>query len=68
MKDLGRMIYRMEMVWRLGQMVQNMKVVIRREKNTGMGNIFGMMNHPMREIGLTTKFVEEAFIAGLMEG
>lgn len=34
----------------------------------GMENIFGMMNHPMREIGLTTKYVVEAFIVGLMEG
>lgn len=66
MKDNGKMIYKMEMELKLGQMDLNMKVVIKKEKNMDLVNIFGMMDLHMKVIGWITRFVEGESIVGLM--
>lgn len=43
-KDSGKMIYKMGKELRHGQMVQNMKVIIKREKNTDRVLIPGYLN------------------------
>ena len=68
MKDNGRTIYKMELEWRHGQMALNMKVVIKKEKNMDLVNMFGMMDHHMKVIGLIIKYVEEVCIVGQMAG
>ena len=66
MKDNGKMIYKMEMELKLGQMDLNMKVVIKKEKNMDLVDTLGMMDHLMKATGLITKSVEEESIVGQM--
>lgn len=55
MKVNGRMISRMDMEWRHGQMGQGMRGCTKMERNMGRGLIYGVMGLSILESGLTIK-------------
>lgn len=59
MKDIGRMIYRMDMVLNHGQIVQNMKVIIKKDKSMAKEHMYGVMVQHMRAIGRTIKLQDK---------
>lgn len=61
MKDIGKMIFKKDMVQKNGQMVLDMKVTINKDKNMAMALIFGMMVQYMKEVGQKIKFMEMYF-------
>lgn len=63
MKDIGKMICKMVMEWKLGLILQNMKAITRMERNMGKGFMFGLMGLNSKEHGKTIKLMEQFPIA-----
>lgn len=54
MRDIGRMMYKMDMVEKYGQMVVNMKDLMLWAKRKVKENTFGQMEVVIKEIGRRT--------------
>ena len=58
MLDNGNLIYKMGLEYKLGLIVQNIKGNIFRGKNMERGNIFGLINHNIKDNGFKIKYKE----------
>ena len=54
-KEIGKMTFSMVMEWRLGQMDQGMKAIIRMERNMEWGPTLGVMVRNMLVTGMIIK-------------
>lgn len=68
MKDLGKMIYKMERVLKLWLMKVDMKDSMWTVKNKDMENINGPIRQFTKENGVTTLLMELGSIFGMMIG
>jgi hypothetical protein len=66
MKETGRMIFKMAMVLKAGQMAASMKENTRKGWNMARENIFGTIYQCTMACGLRTKSMEEVLMSGLM--
>ncbi len=67
MKGNGRMISKMDMGLKFGQMGLNMKVTIIKEKKMVKALIHGLINLSIRDNGQIIKYMGMVFILGRME-
>ena len=68
MKAIGEMTYKMVRELKHGQMAPDMMVNTKKERNTVLVNIYGVMELVMMVIGMIIKFVEMVLTHGQMEG
>ena len=62
MKDIGRMIYKMDLERKFGLIILNMKACIRKGKSTVMDNLYFQIQQCITEIDSTTKWKEKEHI------
>lgn len=66
MKEIGWMIYNMDLVLNLGQIQLDMKVNINMVKKKDRENIIGLMDQFISEIGVIINFLDLEYIYGQM--
>lgn len=66
MREIGWMIYNMDLVLNLGQTQPDMKDNINMVKRKDMENIFGLMDQFILEIGVIINFLDLEYIYGQM--
>jgi hypothetical protein len=64
MMGIGKMIYRMVMGWRLGQMDPNMRDFIRKVKKMDKGNTCGQMEAVTMDNGIKIEYLVQGSING----
>ena len=62
MKDIGLMMFKMDLGLKSGMMEVHLKVIIKMGKKKDMGNINGLMEVYIEEIGKIIKYREKVYI------
>ena len=67
MKDIGRMIYKMDLERKFGLIILNMKACIRKGKSMAMDNIYFQIQQCTMEFGTTTRWKGKEHIKNRMD-